>query len=132
MTPEDEGTAMRMMRQLGREDWIAAGLVVLAREGWEGLRVQTVARTLGVSKGSFYWHFADRGAWAQAVLDYWEHRAFAAMLGCAAGLGPAVDAAVRDWAQHDMAAARAMARVRREGVALGAAPVARGQVVAMM
>ncbi len=112
---------MRVVQQLGREDWIAAGLEVLASQGWAALRVEPVARRLGVSKGSFYWHFPDRAAWLQAVLDLWEHRAFAHL--ARARRGPvawpagmaALTGAVADWASHDLAAARAMARLRREG-----------------
>jgi AcrR family transcriptional regulator len=105
---------MRVLRQLGREDWIAAGLDVLEAEGWQALRVQPVARRLGVSKGSFYWHFDDRNDWCDAVLAYWEYRAFAGL----ARRNPDPDplaARVADWARHDLAAARVWARVTQEG-----------------
>lgn len=112
---------MRMLRQLGREDWILAGLHVLAGEGEDGLRVEPVARGLGVTKGSFYWHFRDRAGWRQAVLSWWEHRAFADL----ARGGPrppaagepdwtAVERAIRLWARKDMAAAQSLSRLLRE------------------
>lgn len=112
---------MRMLRQLGREDWLLAGLQALAREGEAGLRVEAVARGLGVTKGSFYWHFRDRAGWRQALLDWWEHRAFADLakgtsLSPAAGTPEplAVERAVRLWAQSDLAAAQCLSRVLRE------------------
>lgn len=71
---------MRLVRQLGREDWIAAGATALATRGAPGFRVEAVARSLGVSKGSFYWHFRDRNAWRDAVLGWWEHRIYEIMV----------------------------------------------------
>ncbi len=111
---------MRMQRQLGREDWVLAGLQALANGGAAAFRVEAAARALGVTKGSFYWHFRDRAAWRDAVLAYWEHRVFARL-----ALGPprvrrddpdwrAVDAALRALAADDVAVARSLARVLRE------------------
>lgn len=115
---------MRMQRQLGRDDWVLAGLTALADGGAAAFRVEAVARALGVTKGSFYWHFRDRAAWRDAVLAYWEHRVFARLaLGVtrAPGGGPedgpdwrAVDAALRALAANDAAVARSLARVLRE------------------
>jgi AcrR family transcriptional regulator len=42
------------------DDWIRAGFARLAGEGIEAVRIELLARDLGVSKGSFYWHFQDR------------------------------------------------------------------------
>jgi AcrR family transcriptional regulator len=70
---------MRMLRQLGREDWIEAGLRLLCETGPAALRVEPTAKRLGVSKGSFYWHFRDRAAWRDALLAYWDHLVFAEM-----------------------------------------------------
>jgi AcrR family transcriptional regulator len=53
-------------------DWIKAGIVQLAREGVESVRVEVVARELGVSKGSFYWHFRDRDELLMQMLQFWE------------------------------------------------------------
>lgn len=112
---------MRMLRQLGREDWILAGLHALAGEGEDGLRVEPVARGLGVTKGSFYWHFPDRAGWRQAVLSWWEHRAFADLARggsrtTAAGEPDwtAVERAIRLWARKEVAAAQSLSRVLRE------------------
>lgn len=72
---------MRMVRHLGREDWVLAGLEALAAGGPAALKVEATARRLGVSKGSFYWHFRHRADWRDALLGYWEHLVFAAMVG---------------------------------------------------
>lgn len=57
---------------LQRDEWIAAARRVLLREGPAGLRVERLARDLGVTKGSFYWHFKNRGALLDALLVEWE------------------------------------------------------------
>ena len=45
---------------LARKDWIDAAIVMLAEDNVEALRVDTLAERLGVTKGSFYWHFKGR------------------------------------------------------------------------
>ena len=56
-----------------RSRWIGAGLDALATGGPEAVRVEPLAQALGVTKGSFYWHFDDRGSLLEALLDAWEH-----------------------------------------------------------
>lgn len=58
--------------QLDRDAWIAAGLAALERGGVGAVAVVPLARELGVTRGSFYWHFASRDALLAAVLDRWE------------------------------------------------------------
>jgi AcrR family transcriptional regulator len=55
-----------------RDSWTSAGLRALAAGGPEAVRVEALAKDLGVTKGSFYWHFRDRQALLEAVLDTWE------------------------------------------------------------
>lgn len=55
-----------------RERWIEAGLHALAEGGIAAVRIELLAKTLGVTKGSFYWHFSDRQALLDAMLDSWE------------------------------------------------------------
>ncbi len=55
-----------------RDDWIRAATVALRDGGVDALRVEPLAVALGVTKGSFYWHFASRDALLEAVLDTWE------------------------------------------------------------
>lgn len=56
---------------LDREAWARRALDVLRIEGIQGVRVERLARDLGVTKGSFYWHFKDRNALYRNMLDYW-------------------------------------------------------------
>jgi AcrR family transcriptional regulator len=55
-----------------RSAWIEAALRALASEGPEGVRIEALAASLGVSKGGFYWHFKDRAALLEETLDGWE------------------------------------------------------------
>ncbi|HEU4944949.1 MAG TPA: TetR/AcrR family transcriptional regulator [Solirubrobacterales bacterium] len=55
-----------------RSAWIEAALQALAAGGPEGVRVEVLAARLGVSKGGFYWHFEDRAALLEEMLDSWE------------------------------------------------------------
>jgi AcrR family transcriptional regulator len=64
--------ATRPARGLTREDWLAAGLGAMADGGARRLAVEPLARTLGATKGSFYWHFRDRDELLGAVLERWE------------------------------------------------------------
>ena len=59
---------------LGRKDWIDAAITMLAEDNVEALRVDTLAEKLGVTKGSFYWHFKGRDDLLSAVLDEWRLR----------------------------------------------------------
>lgn len=54
--------------------WAAAALDAISRRGVEGVAVEPLARQLGVTKGSFYWHFASREALLQRSLELWEQQ----------------------------------------------------------
>lgn len=56
---------------LDRSAWIEAAIELIATEGIAGLRIETLARRLRVTKGSFYWHFRDRRSLQQALLEHW-------------------------------------------------------------
>jgi len=55
-----------------RAEWIAAALQAVAAGGPDAVRVEALAAGLGVSKGGFYWHFTDRQALLEEMLDTWE------------------------------------------------------------
>ena len=55
-----------------RGAWVHAALQALAAGGPDAVRVEALAVSLGVSKGGFYWHFADRQALLEEMLDTWE------------------------------------------------------------
>ena len=59
---------------LARADWTEAALEALAEEGLSGVAVEPLARRLKATKGSFYWHFADRADLIAATLARWEER----------------------------------------------------------
>ncbi len=60
--------------RLTATDWEQAALEVLAASGVASVAVESLARTLGVTKGSFYWHFPTREALLKASIDRWEQR----------------------------------------------------------
>ncbi|MFD2783071.1 TetR/AcrR family transcriptional regulator [Novosphingobium pokkalii] len=61
-------------KRLGRADWIEAAMRVMADSSVEQVRVEKLAVDLKASKGSFYWHFKDRHALLDAVLEAWQER----------------------------------------------------------
>ncbi len=106
-----------------RSTWIEAGLRALAAGGPDAVRIEPLAQVLGVTRGGFYWHFADRRALLDEMLDTWERTTIdevieridreggdaEAKLLRLAGLVSsgvvAVDLAVRDWARREQAVA---------------------------
>jgi AcrR family transcriptional regulator len=54
--------------------WIDAGLQALAAGGPDAVRVDVIAQELGVTRGGFYWHFPNRQAFLEEMLNTWEHR----------------------------------------------------------
>src|ERR671924_465149 len=55
-----------------RSSWIDEGLRALAAGGPDAVRIEPLARALGVTKGGFYWHFEDRRALLDELLYAWE------------------------------------------------------------
>ena len=113
--------------------WIEAGLAELARSGVEGVRVEVLAKNLGVTKGGFYRRFKDRAALLDGILNTWSAGRIASIEkqtsldGATARdrltavielyaermntAGMAVELAIRQWARSDEAAAAAVASV---------------------
>jgi len=69
---EDKGTGSS---RLDAANWISAAIDAMESKGIDGVRVETLAKSLRVTKGSFYWHFRDRRALLDAMLDEWRRRA---------------------------------------------------------
>ena len=65
---------------LSGENWELAALKSLARNGLESVGIEPLARELGVTKGSGYWHFKDRRALIRAALTRWEREVTAGVL----------------------------------------------------
>jgi AcrR family transcriptional regulator len=114
-----------------RNAWIDAGLRALSAGGPDAVRVEPLARALGVSKGGFYWQFDDRDQLLDAMLDTWERTVIDDVIDRVEGAGGdaraklrrlfalaaerrdflAVELAVRDWARRDSSAAQRVRRV---------------------
>jgi AcrR family transcriptional regulator len=112
-----------------RSEWIRHGLRALADGGPDAVRIDRLAKALGASRGSFYWHFEDRSALLAAMLDTWEQATTeeavrrveseggdtTARLGRLLALtSPGVvktDLAIRDWARRDPAVAERLRRI---------------------
>jgi AcrR family transcriptional regulator len=112
-----------------RGAWIDVALQALASGGPDAVRVEALAVRLGVSKGGFYWHFTDRHALLEEMLDTWEKAMVddvikrvesrpadpRAKLQHLFDLAPsadfAVELAVRDWSRRDSDVAARLRRV---------------------
>ncbi|MRU14631.1 TetR/AcrR family transcriptional regulator [Roseovarius sp. A21] len=114
-------------KRLHRDDWLTAGLTALRAQGPEALKAEPLARSMGTTKGSFYWHFEDVPHFHRALLARWEETAQTALSKAQAGSGTATtrlrhaaqsladqagaDAAIRAWARGHAGAAETLARV---------------------
>lgn len=66
------GSTTANSERLRPEDWTRAALAAIADKGTANVSVERLARELGTTKGSFYWHFKDRMALIEAALHRWE------------------------------------------------------------
>lgn len=60
-----------------QERWLDLGLETLRESGTTGLRIDRLARQLGVTKGSFYAHFSSKSDYLTALCEHWRHQAIA-------------------------------------------------------
>jgi AcrR family transcriptional regulator len=113
-----------------RSRWIEEGLRALAAGGPDAVRIEPLAQALGVTRGGFYWHFDDRRALLEEMLDTWERASTdevververqggdartklrrAGALTFSEWLLP-IDLAVRDWSRRDPAVLERLRRV---------------------
>jgi AcrR family transcriptional regulator len=113
-----------------RSKWIEEGLRALAAGGPDAVRIEPLAQTLGVTRGGFYWHFSDRRALLEEMLDTWERESTdevlerverkggdartkirrAGALTFSDWLLP-IDLAVRDWSRREPTVAERLRRV---------------------
>jgi len=68
------------MARFTRSDWVDAAYRRFSEGGIGAVAVEPTARDLGTTKGSFYWHFADRRALVDAVLETWRDRETEALI----------------------------------------------------
>lgn len=119
------------MGTLTAQDWTLAAARRLASHGVDSVRVEPLAEDLGVSKGSFYWHFTGRDALLASILDLWESAGTEAIIAEveARTTDPAqrvrdlmtrtfgepqhdaIELGIRAWARHDPAARTVADRV---------------------
>lgn len=128
---------LKPQTNLDAEAWIDAGLEALSEGGIDAVRVDPLAKRLGVTRGSFYWHFKDRAALHSAMLKQWRKDAtyrvggrieqetsrpaerLAKTLelprsGPRARRGAAIEFAIRLWALRDEEAASAVQLIDRQ------------------
>ena len=110
--------------QLTPDDWIDAATAVLVNKSIDAVRVEVLSKDLGVTRGSFYWHFRDRDDLLRQLLVRWRDRATEQIIddferrnmpprellrdltklpfrGDAARAASAVELAIRAWARRD-------------------------------
>jgi len=115
--------------RLSRELWLAAGVQALVEQGPVALKAEPLARRLGTTKGSFYWHFQDVPAFQDALLAQWEQEVAACVQAAQESDMPAVqrlrtlqtaiaetettglEPAIRAWARENESVAGAVARI---------------------
>ncbi|CAN4280322.1 MULTISPECIES: TetR/AcrR family transcriptional regulator [unclassified Pseudoxanthomonas] len=71
-SPDSSSSTPTRNARLSADDWAQAALDLIAEQGVSAVAVEPLARRLGVTKGSFYWHFPSRDALLQAALERWE------------------------------------------------------------
>lgn len=113
-----------------RRKWIEEGLRALAAGGPDAVRIEPLAQALGVTRGGFYWHFDDRRALLDEMLDTWERASTDEVIARVESRGGDVraklrragaltfsdwllpiDLAVRDWARREPSVAERLRRV---------------------
>ena len=122
--------ARNVSDQLSARDWLDQGLKALASSGFTALKAEPLAKALLVSRGSFYWHFADIAAFHAAILARWHEVAaeqiivnveaaskdenpLALLLRRVFGERLVLERAVRTWASVDPAARAAVQAIDR-------------------
>jgi AcrR family transcriptional regulator len=119
-----------MTKRLTERDWLDFALKTLAREGFHALKADVLARKLGVSRGSFYWHFPELGTFHARVIEHWRQTATEAiiaqlerydsrtrrldvLLRGAFGQPSLLEIRMRAWADNNAEAARALRDIDR-------------------
>ncbi len=78
-------------RLLTREIWTRAALDALAAGGVKAVAIDRLAKTLGATRGSFYWHFEDRNELIEAALELWEREETTELIPDAKAIGDPVE-----------------------------------------
>jgi len=59
--------------RVSKAQWLDMALEVFEKEGINGVKIEQLAKLLGVAKSGFYWHFKDRRQLLEQMLEYWEY-----------------------------------------------------------
>lgn len=117
-----------MDERLSAKDWLDQGLKTLTKSGFTALKADPLAKAMGVSRGSFYWHFADVDAFHTALLKHWREvaveqiitdiestpdhgDALIRLLKRVFGFKPQTEMAMRGWAMHNPAVRKALSAI---------------------
>ncbi|MDH3859806.1 MAG: TetR/AcrR family transcriptional regulator [Gammaproteobacteria bacterium] len=116
----EHGAPIQDRKQLQRFDWLQQALEVFVSEGIDAVRITRLADDLGVTRGSFYWHFENREDLIDALVRYWKDKNTAAIVRSvnhaeslaegifrffetcidAAHFDPRLDLAIREWSRR--------------------------------
>jgi AcrR family transcriptional regulator len=124
--------------RLDRQAWIDAACRVLSEEGVDQVRILPLAERLGVTRGSFYWHFRSRGELLDELVALWNRKNTRALIEAASRpvkdfperffwfarcwtdqsiYDPKLDIAMRDWARRDRGIFRLVQKADDERIA---------------
>jgi AcrR family transcriptional regulator len=116
----ERGTANPERNQLQRFDWLQRALEIFVEEGIDAVRITRLADDLGVTRGSFYWHFENRADLIGSLVSFWKDKNTAAIVDTmtqatsladgifrffetcidTAQFDPRLDLAIREWARR--------------------------------
>jgi AcrR family transcriptional regulator len=122
-----------MTDQLSARDWLDQGLKTLTARGFTALKAEPLAKAMGVSRGSFYWHFEDVAAFHAALLKHWREVSAEAIIADLEAVPPedsrlrvllrrafsarsGLERAVRHWASFDPTARAAVQAIDRRRI----------------
>ncbi|CUH84834.1 TetR/AcrR family transcriptional regulator [Thalassovita mediterranea] len=77
MEPQTQARAPQSSDRPDRQseaDWLQAAYELLTEAGVDAVKIMPLAKRLGVSRTSFYWHFKDRDALLEAMVNRWEQK----------------------------------------------------------
>ena len=119
----ERGAVSPERNQLQRFDWLQQALEIFVAEGIDAVRITRLADDLGVTRGSFYWHYQNREDLIDSLVSYWKDKNTAAITDSiteassladgifrffetcidAALFDPRLDLAIREWARRSTA-----------------------------
>ena len=91
----ERGSPAAERSQLQRFDWLQQALEIFVKEGIDAIRITRLANDLGVTRGSFYWHFRNREDLIDSLVAYWKDKNTAALTASVARASSLVDGIFR-------------------------------------